>query len=291
MDVYVVDGTYELFRHYFGVPKQEHDGREIAATRGVLATLISMLENGVRYLGVATDHTVESFRNEMWAGYKDSSAMEPDILSQFPLVEEAIVALGVRLWPAVEYEADDALASAAVAAAAYEEVERVYICSPDKDLSQSVVGDRIVQLDRRKNEVRNADGVREKFGVGPESIPDYLALVGDSADGFPGLKGWGAKTASAVLGRYEHLEDIPADAAQWEVTVRGADKRAQTLVEERELAELFRDLATLRTDLPVFDWIDDLRWDGPTPAFGGVLERLQAEAFAERVERVLERLD
>ena len=287
MDVYLIDGTYELFRHYFGAPKQEHEGQEIAASRGVVASLIGMLEDGVGYLGVATDHVVESFRNEMWASYKDGSDMEPDILSQFPLIEEAIVALGVRLWPMIEFEADDALASAALAASQDDEVERICICTPDKDLAQSVVDERVVTLDRRKQEVRGDAGVRAKFGVGPASIPDYLALVGDSADGFPGLPGWGAKTASTVLARYEHLEQIPADAADWDVNVRGAAKRAETLVEQRDDALLFRDLATLRTNVPVFDWIDDLRWLGPTPEFARICERLDALPFLARVERLV----
>jgi len=288
VDVYLIDGTYELFRHYYGVPKREHDGREIAAVRGALGSFLLMLEDGVDHLGVATDHVVESFRNDLWPGYKDSSAMEPDILSQFPLLEEAVVALGVRLWPMVEFEADDALASAAAAAAADEAVDTVYICSPDKDLAQCVADGRVVQLDRRQRETRDEAGVVEKFGVGPASIPDYLALVGDNADGFPGLKGWGAKTAAAVLARYPHLEDIPKDANAWDVDVRGAAARARTLHDEWDHALLFRDLATLRTTVPVFDWIDDLRWQGPTPAFDALCGRLDAADYVPRVERLAE---
>ncbi len=286
MDVFLVDGTYELFRHYFAVPKREHDGQEIGATRGVIGSLLSMLDDGAAYIGVATDHVVTSFRNTMWDGYKDGSDMPPDIVSQFPLLEEAIVALGIRLWPMVDLEADDALAAAAQSAASYDEVDRVLICSPDKDMAQCVVGDRIVQFDRRAGEIRNAAGVVKKFGVEPASIPDYLALVGDSADGFPGLPGWGAKTASAVLARYGHLESIPADAAEWEVKVRGAAKRAQTLVDQRDDALLFRDLATLRADTPVFDWLEDLRWTGPTPAFEAACATLDAPGYLERANRL-----
>ena len=291
VDIYLVDGTYELFRHYFAMPQRQHDGREIAATRGVVGSLLGLIGDGAGYLGVATDHVVKSFRNDMWPGYKDGSDMPADILSQFPLLEEAIVALGIRLWPMTEFEADDALAAAAAAAAAYPEVDRVLICSPDKDMAQSVVGQRIVQFDRRQGEIRDAAGVREKFGVDPESIPDYLALVGDSADGFPGLKGWGAKTAATVLARYGHLESIPRDAAQWDIRVRGATARAATLVEHEADALLFRDLATLRTTIPVFDWLDDLRWTGPTPAFANVCDTLDAADYLRRAEALAQRPD
>ncbi len=286
MEVFLVDGTYELFRHYFALPKREHGGQEIAATRGVIGSLLTMLEEGAEYLGVATDHVVTSFRNEMWAGYKDGSDMPADILSQFSILEDAIVALGIRLWPMTDLEADDALAAAARSAAAYDEVERVLICSPDKDMAQSVVADRVVQFDRRQGEVRDAEGIVKKFGVEPESIPDYLALVGDSADGFPGLPGWGAKTAAAVLARYMHLEAIPEDAGDWDIKVRGAAKRAETLVQQRDDAFLFRDLATLRDGTPVFDWLEDLLWLGPTPAFEKTCARLEAPGYWQRAQRL-----
>jgi 5'-3' exonuclease len=286
MDVFLVDGTYELFRHYFAMPKREHGDQEIAATRGVIGSLLGMIDDGAEYLGLATDHVVTSFRNEMWDGYKDGSDMPADILSQFPILEDAVVALGIRLWPMTDLEADDALAAAARSASAYEEVDRVLICSPDKDMAQSVVGSRVVQFDRRQGEVRDADGVVKKFGVQPESIPDYLALVGDSADGFPGLPGWGAKTAAAVLARYMHLESIPEDAADWEIKVRGAEKRAETLVQQRDEALLFRDLATLRDDTPVFDWLEDLVWLGPTPAFEQTCALLDAPAYWPRAQRL-----
>jgi 5'-3' exonuclease len=275
MEVHLIDGTYELFRHYFALPKVlDSTGREVAAVRGVLASVMGMFTAGATHVGVATDHVIESFRNDLWPGYKTGEGIEPDLLSQFPLLEEALVALGVVVWPMVEFEADDALAAAAAAAAKDERVERVFICTPDKDLSQCVEGTRVVQLDRRKNVVRDEAGVVEKFGVPPVSIPDYLALVGDSADGYPGLMGWGAKSASAVLAKFGHIEAIPADWQQWGVSVASPKTLSSRLEAGREQAMLFRVLATLRTDIPVFDSVDDLRWKGPTPAFAPLAARL-----------------
>ena len=265
--VHLVDGTYELFRHYFAMPpKQDADGREIAAVRGVLASIRGLLREGATHVGVATDHVIESFRNAMWPGYKTGAGVAPDLLAQFPLLEEALVAAGIVVWPMVEFEADDALASAATAAAADSRVERVVICTPDKDLAQCVRGTRVVQLNRRTRTFFDEAGIVGKFGVPPASIPDYLALVGDAADGFPGLPGWGAKSAAAVLARYGHLEAVPADPRTWNVNVASAAKLAQTLTRERELAMLFRDLATLRTGIALFDDVDELRWTGSLDA-------------------------
>src|SRR3954447_2664817 len=249
MLVHLVDGTYELFRHHFAVPSHvDPDGIEVAATRGVVGSVLGMFEGGATHIGVATDHVVESFRNELYVGYKTSAGMEPELLAQFPVLEDALRALGVVVWAMVDVEADDALASAAAVAAADDRVERVIICTPDKDLSQCVIGQRVVQLDRRSTTIRDEAGVIEKFGVPPESIPDWLALVGDTADGFPGLAGWGAKSAAAVLARYGHLEEIPASERDWDVPVRGAARLAATLREGRQDAMLFRTLATLVTD-------------------------------------------
>ena len=279
MDVYLIDGTYELFRHYFAVPSaKDPDGRESGAVRGVLISLLGMMEAGKTRIGVATDHVIESFRNSLWRGYKTSAGVDKALLSQFPILEEALTALGVMVWPMVEFEADDAMAAAAVKAAADPRVDRVIVCTPDKDLAQVVSGTRIVQMDRRWRTIRDERGVVEKFGVLPESIPDYLALVGDSSDGYPGLPGWGEKSAAAVLAKFKHLEDIPADWQQWRVNASRAAALAATLERDRELAHLFRTLATLRTDIPVFDSVDALRWDGPTSAFPDIAARLDMAA-------------
>jgi 5'-3' exonuclease len=261
--IHVVDGTYELFRHYYALPSaRDADGREIAAVRGVLASIRSLLRDGATHIGVATDHVIESFRNGLWPGYKTGEGIDPELFAQFPLLEEALVAAGIVVWPMVEFEADDALAAAAAAAAADPRVERVIICTPDKDLAQCVRGTRIVQLNRRARTFFDETGIIAKFGVPPQSIPDYLALVGDAADGFPGLAGWGAKSAAAVLARYGHLEAIPADARDWNVNVSSPAKLAQTLQRDRDLALLFRTLATLRTDISLFDDVEALRWNG-----------------------------
>ena len=280
MDVYLIDGTYELFRHYYALPSaRDRDGREIAAVRGVLASVLGMIDGGARYVGVATDHVIESFRNHLWPDYKTGDGIEPDLLAQFPLLEEALTALGVATWPMIEFEADDALASAAAAAARDARVERVIICTPDKDLAQCVRGTRIVQMDRRRRTTRDEAGVIAKFGVAPPSIPDYLALVGDSADGYPGLPGWGAKSTAAVLAKYRHLESIPADWREWRgVNAASPGALARTLERERDRALLFRDLATLRCDIALFDSVDDLRWQAPTPAFVSLAARLDAAA-------------
>jgi 5'-3' exonuclease len=275
MEIFLVDGTYELFRHYYALPSaRDRNGREIAAVRGVLASILGMINSGATHVGVATDHVIESFRNRLWPGYKTGDGIEPDLLAQFPLLEEALSALGIATWPMVEFEADDALAAAAAAAAVDPRVERVVICTPDKDLAQCVRGTRVVQMDRRRRTIRDESGVVAKFGVLPESIPDYLALVGDAADGYPGLPGWGAKSTAAVLGRYLHLESIPADWRTWDVNAASPGALAHTLARERERALLFRDLATLRTAIPLFSAVDDLQWRGPTSAFADLAVQL-----------------
>jgi 5'-3' exonuclease len=263
MDVYLIDGTYELFRHFFAVPSAKDEaGREVGAVRGVLTSLRGLMKAGETPIGVATDHVIESFRNDLWHGYKTSAGIPPDLHAQFPILEDALAAMGVVVWPMIEYEADDALASAAAIASADPRVERVLVCTPDKDLAQVVRGTRVVQFDRRARVVRDEAGVIAKFGVPPGSIPDYLALVGDAADGFPGLPGWGAKSASAVLARFGHLDAIPADWRTWGVTVARPAALAATLAAQRDRALLFRQLATLRTDLPLFASVDELRWAG-----------------------------
>ncbi len=268
MDVHLVDGTYELFRHFFAVPAAtDAQGREIGAVRGVLRSVLSMIEHGATHIGVATDHIVESFRNQLYAGYKTSEGVPPPLLSQFPILEEALDAMGIVVWPMVEFEADDALASAACKAALDSRVTRVFICTPDKDLAQSVVGTRVVQLDRRRNILRDEAGVQSKFGVAPGSIPDYLAVVGDSADGFPGVAGWGEKAASQTLSRYAHLDAIPRNWRDWDPSISNARRLATSLFAAWDDAMLYRVLATLRTDAPVFNAVDDLRFRGPRPAF------------------------
>jgi len=288
MDVHLVDGTYELFRHFFGQPpRKAEDGSEIGAARGVVTTVVGMLANGATHIGVATDHVIESFRNEMWPGYKTGAEIDPVLRSQFDILETALDALGVGLWPMVELEADDALASAAAVAAKDPEVRQVIICTPDKDLAQCVIGDRVVQLDRRTGTVSNEDQVWEKFGVAPRSIPDWLALVGDSADGFPGLAGWGKRSASLVLAHYGQIDQVPDKVTEWDPTVRqavrGAAKLAERLAGGRELAELFREIATLRIDPTLLDSVSGLRWRGPTSAFGDVCQLFRDQMLADRV--------
>ena len=268
MEVHLVDGTYELFRHYYALPSaKDASGREVAAVRGVVHSMLGMITAGARHVGVATDHVIESFRNGLWRGYKTSAGVEPELLAQFPLLEAALTALGVAVWPMVEFEADDALASAAAVAAADARVERVLICTPDKDLAQCVRGTRIVQLNRRTKVIMDEAGVMQKFGVEPESIPDYLALVGDAADGYPGLPGWGAKSSAAVLAKYRHLEAIPDDWRTWGVNAANPAALSRALLAQQSEAYLFRRLATLRTDLPLFENVDALQWNGPRPEF------------------------
>ncbi|MDQ3462127.1 MAG: flap endonuclease [Actinomycetota bacterium] len=288
MDVHLVDGTYELFRYHFALPSHVTDtGQEVAAARGVAGTVLTMLEEGATHVGVATDHVIESFRNDLYDGYKDGSGVEPALLSQFGLVEDLLRAVGVTVFAMVEWEADDALGAAARVVAADDAVERVIICTPDKDLGQCV-GGKVFQLDRRKGVLSGVDGVREKFGVGPESIPDYLGLVGDTADGFPGLPGWGAKSAAAVLARYGHLESIPPDSHDWDVTVRSASKLALTLKHGFADAVLFRRIATLEYDAPTITTVDELEWTGPTADLVDLAASVDAPALVSRAARLAE---
>jgi 5'-3' exonuclease len=289
MKVHLVDGTYELFRHFFGAPPHRNaDNQEVAAVRGVLSSVLQLIDDGATHVGVATDHVIESFRNDLWAGYKTGEGIDPDLWSQFWPLEDALGAMGVYVWPMVELEADDALASAAAVADDDGNVDQIVICTPDKDLGQCVQGTRVVQLDRRKNMLIDEAGVVAKFGVSPRSIPDYLGLVGDSADGFPGLSGWGAKSASAVLARWIHIEDIPSDPGEWEVTVRGAAKLAAVLSENRDDAALFKDLATLRLDRTLLSGVDTLRWTGPSAAFEDVCARFDSPGLATRAHSLAE---
>ncbi len=285
MKVHLVDGTYELFRHFFGAPPHRNAaGREVAAVRGVVGSVLQLLSEGATHVGVATDHVIESFRNDLWPGYKTGAGVDPDLWSQAWPLEDALAALGVLVWPMVDLEADDALASGAAVADDDSGVDQVVICTPDKDLGQCVRGTQVVQLDRRKDVLIDEAGVVAKFGVGPASIPDYLALVGDSADGFPGLAGWGAKSAAAVLARWRHLEDIPPDSADWEVSVRGAVKLAAVLAEQRDDAVLFKDLATLRVDRALLGRVEDLRWRGPTSEFEQVCADIDGPGLLRRAE-------
>jgi len=287
MDVHLIDGTYELFRHFFAVPAAvDVNGHEIGAVRGVLTSVVSMIERGATHIGVATDHVVESFRNDLYPRYKTSEGLPRELLSQFPLLEEMLEAMGVVVWPMVYYEADDALASAAAKAAKDDRVRQVLICTPDKDLSQCIVGTRVVQLDRRRNILRDEDGVAVKFGVKPQSIPDYLAVVGDSADGFPGLPGWGLKAAALTLSQYPHLEDIPRDWREWHPSIRKARLLSESLFNAWNDALLFRTLATLRLDVCVFDTVNDLQWKSPRPNFQEYCERMKSPDLLDRVTRL-----
>ena len=286
MDVHLIDGTYELFRHFFAVPSTtDSSGQEIGAVRGVLTSVLFMIESGATHIGVATDQVVESFRNDLYPGYKTSEGVPSELLSQFPILEEALEAIGVVVWPMVDYEADDALASAADKAARDDRVKHVLICSPDKDLSQCVVGTRVVQLDRRRGIVRDEAGVVVKFGIKPQSIPDFLAVVGDTADGFPGLPGWGAKAAALTLSRYPHLEGIPKDWREWHPSIRRARLLSESLHNSWSEALLFRTLATLRLDVPVFENVEDLRWKGPRPSFEDYCRRMRSRDLLARVRR------
>jgi 5'-3' exonuclease len=290
MDVHLIDGTYELFRHFFAVPPAaDVNGQEIGAVRGVLHSVLSMIERGATYLGVATDHVVESFRNELYAGYKTSEGVPPELLSQFPILEAALDAMGVVVWPMVYFEADDALAAAAAKAARDPGVNQVIICTPDKDLSQCVVGTRVVQLDRRRESIRDEAGVIAKFGVEPESIPDYLAVVGDSADGFPGIPGWGQKSAALVLSQYKHLENIPKDFRNWHPSIKNALKLSTSLFGSWNEALLFRTLATLRLDAPVFETVDDLRWRGPRESFEQQCVQMRSADLLNRARSAIQR--
>jgi 5'-3' exonuclease len=285
MRVHLIDGTFELFRHFYS-PAPDGGPEPTRAVRGVAASLLGMLEAGATHMAVATDHVIESFRNRLWPGYKTGEGIDPVLFAQFRPLEDALTALGIVVWPMVEFEADDALAAGAALADANPRVTQVLICTPDKDLSQCVNGSRIVQFDRRTLEIRDEAGVERKFGVGPASIPDFLALVGDSADGFPGLPGWGARSAAAVLHRYGSIEAIPASVGDWDVSVRGAGRLAAVLEEQRELALLFRTLARLRSDAPVSGSVDALEWLGPREDAEAWAHRIAAPGLADRAQRL-----
>jgi 5'-3' exonuclease len=271
LQIHLIDGTYELFRHYYAVPSAvDRHGSEVGAVRGVLRSLLAMIAAGATHIAVATDHVIESFRNDLFPGYKTGAGVDPKLLAQFPLLEEVLSAAGIVVWPMIEFEADDALASGAAIARQDQRVEQVIICTPDKDLAQCVDGDRVVQLNRRRRVTMNEAAVVAKFGVKPGSIPDYLALVGDSADGYPGLSGWGAKSTAAVLAKFEHLEPIPHDAGEWHVDVPNTGALAYTLRTEFESALLFRKLATLCTNIPLFEDVEQLLWNGPKPEFAAL---------------------
>jgi 5'-3' exonuclease len=283
MNVHLIDGTYELFRHFFAVPSGlDAKGVEVGAVRGVLMSVVSLIEGGATHIGVATDHVVESFRNDLYAGYKTAEGVPEPLLAQFPVLEEALGYMGVVVWPMVEYEADDALASAAAKAARDDRVEQVLVCTPDKDLAQCVMGSRVVQLDRMRGILRDEAAVVAKWGVRPESIPDYLAVVGDSADGFPGLPGWGPKAASSTFSRFPHLEDVPKDWRQWDPAMRGAQRLSTVLFDQWGDALLYRTLATLQLDVPVFETVDELEWKGPSPEFEEYCDRIQASGLHMR---------
>lgn len=284
MELHLVDGTYELFRYFYA--PNNRDPR-FGAVRGVVNSCLQLIEEDATHLGIATDHVIESYRNDMWATYKDGSGVDPDLKAQFPVLEDALAAAGFAVWPQITFEADDALAAGAALGREDVEVERVVIATPDKDMAQ-LVGGKVVQWDRRQDRWYDIDGVQEKFGVLPESIPDYLGLVGDSADGFPGISGWGAKSTATVLARYIHIEDIPPAAGQWDITVRGGAKLAVALQANMEHALLFRTLATLQTDAPISTSVDETRWAGPTPEFTRFAEAMGDIGLIRRAERLAE---
>ena len=288
MNIHLIDGTYELFRNHFGAPpKKAPDGREVGATLGLLRSLLMLLTSpGVTHVGVAFDHVIESFRNDLYTGYKTSEGVDPDLLAQFPLAEEAVSALGAVVWPMVEFEADDALGTAAKRFKKNKAVERVLICSPDKDLAQLVDGTRVVCWDRRRDIVIDEAGVIEKFGVPPQTIPDWLALVGDSADGYPGIPGWGAKSASTVLAHYVHIESIPDDPSKWQVSSLSAGRAAslaKSLSEQRDEATLFKKIATVREDVPLTEKLSDLKWQGAYKRFREFCHMLGDDRIPERI--------
>ena len=286
LEVHLIDGTYELFRYFYALPSaRDEAGHEIGAVRGVVTSVLQMITSGATHVAVATDHVIESFRNDLWRGYKTGAGIDPDLAAQFTPLEDALAAAGVVVWPMIEFEADDALAAAAAACERDPRVERVIICTPDKDLAQCVRGNRIVQLNRRSRVTRDEAGVREKFGVAPQSIPDYLALVGDAADGYPGLPGWGAKSSAAVLAKFLHIESIPAESRDWGVNAFNAAALARTLVERKDDALLFRTLATLRTDIPLFADVEQLRWTGPRADFPALAARFDRAVVSDADKR------
>ncbi|OUV78724.1 MAG: flap endonuclease [Acidimicrobiaceae bacterium TMED130] len=288
MRIHLVDGTYELFRHFFGAPSHiTSDGKEVGAVRAVANSMLSLIEQGATHIGIATDHVITSFRNELYEGYKDGSEIDPVILSQFLPLEEVLDVLGFTVFPMIEYEADDGLGAAAHKAAQHPEVQQVIICTPDKDLGQCLTSDeKIIQYDRRKQARITYQTVIEKFGVSPESIPDYLGLVGDTADGFPGIKGWGAKSSASLLSHYHHIENIPNDFNEWIPQVRSSQKLSETLNDDYELALLFKLIATIDYDAPIFETVDDLRWSGPKQNYDAFLRSIDGERIIQRLESI-----
>ena len=285
MKIHLIDGTYELFRGFYGPPpRKAPDGREVGATVGLLQSLLALLADpSVTHLGCAFDHVVESFRNDLFSGYKTGEGIDPDLLAQFALAEKAVAALGIVVWPMVEFEADDALATAALRFQQDPAVDQVVICSPDKDLAQLVSQERVVCWDRRRDLVYDEEAVIEKYGVAPHSIPDWLALVGDAADGIPGVPAWGAKSSAAVLSRYHHLESIPSELERWDIQVRGAHRLHENLMAHRDEAFLYRRLTTLRTDVPLSETLAGLRWQGPRADFAEFCRSLGADDLPARV--------
>ena len=288
MRIHLVDGTYELFRHFFGAPSHiTSDGKEVGAVRAVANSMLSLIEQGATHIGIATDHVITSFRNELYEGYKDGSEIDPVILSQFLPLEEVLDVLGFTVFPMIEYEADDGLGAAAHKAAQQTGVQQVIICTPDKDLGQCLTSDeKIIQYDRRKQARITYQTVIEKFGVSPESIPDYLGLVGDTADGFPGIKGWGAKSSASLLSHYHHIENIPNDFNEWIPQVRSSQKLSETLNDDYELALLFKLIATIDYDAPTFETVDDLRWSGPKQNYDAFLRSIDGERIIQRLESI-----
>ena len=288
MRIHLVDGTYELFRHFFGAPSHiTSDGKEVGAVRAVASSMLSLIEQGATHIGIATDHVITSFRNELYEGYKDGSEIDPVILSQFLPLEEVLDVLGFTVFPMIEYEADDGLGAAAHKAAQQTGVQQVIICTPDKDLGQCLTSDeKIIQYDRRKQARITYQTVIEKFGVSPESIPDYLGLVGDTADGFPGIKGWGAKSSASLLSHYHHIENIPNDFNEWIPQVRSSQKLSETLNDDYELALLFKLIATIDYDAPTFETVDDLRWSGPKQNYDAFLRSIDGERIIQRLESI-----
>ena len=288
MRIYLIDGTYELFRHFFGAPSHINGkGQEVGAVRAVASSMLSMVNQGATHIGIATDHVITSFRNELYDGYKDGSDLDPVILGQFNLLEEVLDSLGFMIFPMVDFEADDGLGAAARKAALNPDVEQVIICTPDKDLGQCLTQDeKIIQYDRRKELRITYETVIEKFGVAPESIPDYLGLVGDTADGFPGIKGWGAKSSATLLSHYHHIENIPNDHMEWAMQVRSSQKLSDTLNNDYELALLFKLIATIDYDAPTFQTVNDLKWNGPKDNYVNILENIDGDRILQRLDKM-----
>lgn len=288
MRIHLIDGTYELFRHFFGAPSHINSkGQEVGAVRAVASSMLSMVNQGATHIGIATDHVITSFRNELYDGYKDGSDLDPVILGQFNLLEEVLDSLGFMIFPMVDFEADDGLGAAARKAALNPDVEQVIICTPDKDLGQCLTQDeKIIQYDRRKELRITYETVIEKFGVAPESIPDYLGLVGDTADGFPGIKGWGAKSSATLLAHYHHIENIPNDHMEWAMQVRSSQKLSETLNTDYELALLFKLIATIDYEAPTFETVSELKWNGPKDNYENILKSIDGDRILQRLDKM-----